>query len=105
MFVNKYRGGGLNRRSFLKAATGVAVAGAGLALPGNGLAAGSEGRLATLIDLSLCDGCPGKESPVCVAACKALNQGRIPKILEPIPVSWPQKKVEDWSKKGAFPTG
>jgi formate dehydrogenase iron-sulfur subunit len=99
MFMNKDKRGGLNRRSFLKAATGVAAAGVGLALPGKGLAAGREGHLATLIDLSLCDGCPGKETPACVAACKALNQDRIPKIHEPIPVPWPQKKAEDWSKK------
>jgi Fe-S-cluster-containing dehydrogenase component len=99
MFMNKDRCGGLNRRSFLKAATGVAAAGAGLALPGKGLAAGRKESMATLIDLSLCDGCPGKETPACVAACKVLNQGRIPKIHEPIPVPWPQKKVEDWSKK------
>ena len=97
--MNEDKRGRLNRRSFLKAATGVAFAGAGLALSGKSLAAGREGSLATLIDLSLCDGCPGKETPVCVAACKALNQDRIPTIHEPIPVPWPQKKAEDWSKK------
>jgi formate dehydrogenase iron-sulfur subunit len=95
--MNEDKRGGLNRRSFLKAATGVAVA--GLALPGKSLAAGREGGLATLIDLSLCDGCPDEEAPACVVACKNLNQDRIPKIHEPIPVPWPQKKVEDWSKK------
>jgi formate dehydrogenase iron-sulfur subunit len=99
MFMNEDKRGGLNRRSFLKAATGVAVVGTGLALPGKSFAVGGEGSLATLIDLSLCDGCPDKEAPACVAACKALNQDRIPKIHEPIPVPWPQKKVEDWSKK------
>jgi Fe-S-cluster-containing dehydrogenase component len=99
MFMNDEKRGGFNRRSFLKAATGVAVAGVGLALPEKALSAGREGNLATLIDLSLCDGCPGKESPACVAACKTLNQGRIPKINEPIPVPWPRKTIEDWSKK------
>ncbi len=91
--------GGLDRRSFLKAATGVAVAGMGISLPRKASAAGRQGRLATLIDLSLCDGCPGSEQPACVTACKTLNRNRIPKIHEPIPVPWPQKKVEDWSKK------
>jgi Fe-S-cluster-containing dehydrogenase component len=99
MFMNEDKRGGLNRRSFLKAATGVVVVGAGLALPGKSVSAGREGNLATIIDLSLCDGCSGKEPPACVAACKALNQDRIPKISEPIPAPWPQKKVEDWSKK------
>jgi Fe-S-cluster-containing dehydrogenase component len=99
MFMNDEKRGGFNRRSFLKAATGVAVASVGLALPEKALSAGREGNLATLIDLSLCDGCPGKESPVCVAVCKTLNQGRIPKINESIPVPWPRKTIEDWSKK------
>jgi Fe-S-cluster-containing dehydrogenase component len=99
MFMNDEKRGGFNRRSFLKAATGVAVASVGLALPEKALSAGREGNLATLIDLSLCDGCPGKESPACVAACKTLNQGRIPKINESIPVPWPRKTIEDWSKK------
>jgi Fe-S-cluster-containing dehydrogenase component len=98
-FMNKDKHGGLNRRSFLKAATGVAAAGVGLTLPGTAFAAGREGKLATLIDLSLCDGCPGKEPPACVAACKDLNKNRIPKIHEPIPLPWPRKIVEDWSKK------
>jgi Fe-S-cluster-containing dehydrogenase component len=99
MFMNDEKRGGFNRRSFLKAATGVAVASVGLALPEKALSAGREGNLATLIDLSLCDGCPGKESPACVAVCKTLNQGRIPKINESIPVPWPRKTIEDWSKK------
>ncbi len=97
--MNDEKRGGFNRRSFLKAATGVAVASVGLALPEKALSAGREGNLATLIDLSLCDGCPGKESPACVAVCKTLNQGRIPKINESIPVPWPRKTIEDWSKK------
>lgn len=86
-----------DRRSFLKAA-GAAMA-AGVSLPRKARAGTGQGRLATLIDLSLCDGCPGRELPACVAACKILNQDRIPKIRDPIPIPWPQKRVEDWSKK------
>ena len=56
--MRKEKRGGLSRRSFLKAATGVAVAGAGLSLPEQAQSA-EDKRLATLIDLSLCDGCPG----------------------------------------------
>ena len=97
--MNEDKRGDLNRRSFLKAAAGAAVLGTGVTLPGKSLAAGREGSLATLIDLCLCDGCPGMEAPACVSACKTLNQDRIPKIHEPIPIPWPQKMVEDWSKK------
>ena len=89
---------GLNRRAFLKVSTGVAAAGAGLALPGKGFATGGK-RLATLIDLSQCDGCPGKDIPACVGACKTINRDKIPKIHEPIPEPWPRKTIEDWSKK------
>ncbi len=89
---------GLNRRTFLRASTGVAAAGAGLALPGKVFAAGPR-RLATLIDLSRCDGCPGKDIPACVGACKAINKEKIPEINEPIPEPWPRKTIEDWSKK------
>jgi len=89
----------LNRRSFLKAATGLAsVSGIG-ALPKQ-VDAAQPGRLATLVDLSLCDGCPDKEMPACVSACKTINKNKIPPIAEPIPEPWPRKKmIEDWSKK------
>jgi Fe-S-cluster-containing dehydrogenase component len=97
--MNNDKYSGLSRRSFLRAATGVAATGAGLSLPGKVSAAGSKDRLATLIDLSLCDGCPGQDPPACVAACKALNRDKIPKIHEPIPAPWPRKTIEDWSKK------
>ena len=87
-----------NRRTFLKIGTGLAAAGAGVTLPGKGFAASGKG-LATLIDLGRCDGCPGKEMPACVAACKDINRDKIPRIHEPIPEPWPRKTIEDWSKK------
>lgn len=55
---------------------------------------------ATLIDLTKCDGCVGKETPLCVSSCRSGRQSSFP---EP-PKSalrdyWPQKKHEDWSDK------
>jgi Fe-S-cluster-containing dehydrogenase component len=61
--------------------------------------AGEGGRLATLIDLGLCDGCPDREVPACVSACKTINKETIPRIADPIPVPWPRKIIEDWSGK------
>jgi formate dehydrogenase iron-sulfur subunit len=87
----------VNRRSFLKTSAGV-VAAAGLAWPVSARAA-ETGRLATLIDLSLCDGCPDQAVPACVSACKMINRDKIPPIADPIPVPWPRKTIEDWSRK------
>ena len=87
----------ISRRSFLKASAGVAAI-SGFVLPKAAHARG-EKQLATLIDLSLCDGCSDRETPACVSACKVINKDKIPKIAEPIPMPWPRKTVEDWSKK------
>jgi len=87
---------GINRRSFLKATAGVAAL-SGLAAPK--AADAGEGRLATLIDLSLCDGCADRAVPACVTSCKDINRDKIPPVAEPIPEPWPRKIVEDWSKK------
>ncbi len=81
----------------MKASAGV-LAASGLARPGKATAA-EIGRLATLIDISLCDGCHDLEVPACVSACKTINKDKIPSIAEPIPVPWPRKTVEDWSRK------
>jgi Fe-S-cluster-containing dehydrogenase component len=87
----------MNRRSFLKTSAGV-LAASGLAWPLKAHAA-EVGRLATLIDLSLCDGCPDREVPACVSSCKTINRDKIPPVADPIPVPWPRKTVEDWSRK------
>jgi len=87
----------LSRRALLTVSAG-ALAASGLALPSPARARGA-GKLATLIDLSLCDGCPGMEVPACVAACKTINRDKIPPVADPIPVPWPRKTVEDWSRK------
>lgn len=89
----------MNRRRFLKTATASAVIGttAWLNVPQKAWA--GEGKLATLIDLTRCDGCADREVPACVAACKKVKQGSIPEPADPIPVPFPTRKVEDWSKK------
>ncbi len=87
----------MSRRSFLKISAGT-VALTGVGLPKRA-AAREKGQLATLIDLSLCDGCAALETPACVFACKTINQDKIPEPVDPIPEPWPRKTIEDWSKK------
>lgn len=54
----------------------------------------------TVIDLTKCDGCKGKEIPLCVLACREKNENRFPQPKrEDIKPYWPQKKFEDWSDK------
>lgn len=89
----------LNRRRFLKSATAAAMIGTAgiLNVPRN--AEAGEGSLATLIDLSRCNGCADRATPACVAACKKIKEGKLPEPVDPIPVPFPTRKVEDWSKK------
>ncbi|MBN1662049.1 MAG: 4Fe-4S dicluster domain-containing protein [Deltaproteobacteria bacterium] len=89
----------ISRRSFFKVTAGLAAASGITALPKN-VHAAAPGSFATLIDLSLCDGCPDRGMPACVSACKAINKDKIPPISDPIPKPWPRDKmIEDWSKK------
>lgn len=94
----KKKEAGISRRSLFKVGAGLATAG-GLAVPRTARAERKEGRLATLIDLNLCDGCPDREVPACVTACKAAKNAQVPKPVDPIPVPFPTKGIEDWSKK------
>ncbi len=87
----------ISRRSLLKASTG-ALAIPGLAFPGT-VQADVKEQLATLIDLSRCNGCVDLAKPSCVTVCKEINKNTIPAIADPIPVPWPRKTVEDWSRK------
>lgn len=87
----------LNRRSFLKIGAGAAAL-TGVSLPESAVAA-TDQQLATLIDLSLCDGCVDRKIPACVSACRAINKDKIPPVVENIPEPWPRKTIEDWSKK------
>lgn len=56
--------------------------------------------VATLIDLTRCDGCPDRDTPACVSACRTENSQRFPEpdpeMLKPY---WPQPMYEDWSDK------
>ena len=88
---------GLSRRSFLKATGGLSLA-AGITLP-KPVRAAEQGTMATLIDLSLCDGCPDRDTPACVAACREKNLGNVPEPVDPMPTLFPRGKIEDWSKK------
>lgn len=95
--MNKQNSTQINRRSFLKVAAGTAAL-SGVGLPKKSFAETGK-QLSTLIDLSLCDGCVDRKIPACVSACKMINKDKIPQIQDPIPVPWPRKTIEDWSKK------
>lgn len=91
-----------SRRTFL---AGLAAASAAAVIPKKQayaglLSTGTSGTVATLIDLSLCDGCPHLGTPACVTACRQTNAEKFP---EPKPEMlkdyWPQKFHDDWSKK------
>ena len=87
-----------SRRTFLAA---TAAAAAATVLPAKEtMAAVSDESYATIIDLTKCDGCPDKETPACVTACRTVNAEKFPepdpKMLKPY---WPQKFFEDWSGK------
>ncbi len=88
---------GINRRSFLKISTGAAAL-TGMSVPKRAFARTKE-QLATLIDLSLCDGCTDLQTPACVSACRTINKDKIPQVVANIPEPWPRKTIEDWSKK------
>jgi formate dehydrogenase iron-sulfur subunit len=89
----------LERRRFLKSATAAAMIGTAGVLSVPRRTEAGEGRLATLIDLTRCNGCADQPTPACVSACKKIKAGRIPEPVDPIPVPFPTRKVEDWSKK------
>ncbi|MCX8034069.1 MAG: oxidoreductase, partial [Thermodesulfovibrio sp.] len=58
-----------------------------------------EGKYATIIDLTKCDGCKGEIMPRCVKACREYNRERFPEPKKPILPYWPRKNYEDWSDK------
>lgn len=92
--------GALSRRGLFKVSAALLAGVSGLAaLPKQLLAAPLEGKLATLIDLSLCDGCADRPQPACVTSCKQEKNQTIPKPVDPIPSPFPTNIIEDWSKK------
>jgi formate dehydrogenase iron-sulfur subunit len=93
---------GISRRDFLKRGLGAGLAGSVIAtkLEGVAQAQTSAGEpVGTVIDLAKCDGCPGRDTPLCVSACRSKNQDRFPQPQGDIPLNWPQGKNEDWSDK------
>ncbi|MFQ3573663.1 MAG: oxidoreductase, partial [Thermodesulfovibrionales bacterium] len=59
----------------------------------------TEGKYATIIDLTVCDGCRDEPIPRCVKACREYNGERFPEPQKPIQPYWPRKGYEDWSDK------
>lgn len=97
---------GISRREFMKRTFASGVAG-GLILTGAEKAAEASGKeqpVGTFIDMTLCDGCKGREIPACVSACRSKNQSRFPVPVKDIPKFWPQNKTEDWSDKKGLTT-
>lgn len=92
-----------SRRSFL---AGMAAAATATAVPTKAKAARrysgdiSPDSYATLIDLTKCDGCPGKDMAACVSACRTANVHKFPEpdpaMLKPY---WPQNFYDDWSDR------
>ena len=90
----------ISRRGLFKLSAGLLAGATGIAtLPKQVLAAPLQGKLATLIDLSLCDGCADKPQPACITSCKQTKNPTIPVPVDPIPSPFPTNIIEDWSKK------
>lgn len=87
-----------NRRTFL--AGSIAAVSAATLPKRSAYAATNKPKLATLIDLTRCDGCNGESMPRCVTACRTKNKDRFP---EPTPEMlkdyWPKNFHEDWSSQ------
>lgn len=84
----------VSRRGFLALSTAVCST----LFFGNSVEA-KEGKYATLIDLTKCDGCKDEPIPRCVKACRDYNRDRFPEPKKPILPYWPRKTYEDWSDK------
>lgn len=84
----------ISRRGFLALSSAI---GASLLLGNNAEAV--EGKYATLIDVTKCDGCKDEPIPRCVKACREYNKDRFPEPKKPIQPYWPRKTYEDWSDK------
>ncbi len=90
----------MDRRGFLKAGAAFLGAAATAGIPAdNSHALDRRKAVATLIDLTKCDGCDGEEVPICVKACRTENADRFPEPVKPIPDVFPTHKIADWSDR------
>lgn len=91
---------GISRRDFLRRGLASGLAGGAIATGLGGTAAAATGEpVGTMIDLTLCDGCAGRDSQACVSACRIEHADDFPEPIEDIGDYWPQKKHEDWTGK------
>lgn len=89
----------LSRRHFLRATAGLAALSGISIAPFPAAGASRRADLATLIDCTLCDGCPDHDVALCVSACRKRSLGRIPDPERPIPQLFPRGQIEDWSER------
>lgn len=90
----------MSRRSFLQRTALAGAAGAAVMAQGPTAAAAEQGMpMATVIDLTRCDGCAAYKTPLCVEACQTKNKARFPEPVKPMQDYWPRKGFEDWSDK------
>jgi formate dehydrogenase iron-sulfur subunit len=88
----------ISRRTFL---AGMAAAtSAAVFPPRRALGGVQEDAWATLIDLSLCDGCSHLGTPRCVESCRQANAGDFPEPdVTMLKDYWPQSFHDDWSNR------
>ena len=89
----------ISRRSFFRRTAAAGAAGAVIMAKGAAANAAAGQPMATVIDLTKCDGCANQKNPLCVAACQSKNRSRFPEPVKPIMDYWPRKGFEDWSDK------
>ena len=90
----------ISRRSFFRRTAAAGAAGAVIMAKGAASANAATGQpMATVIDLTRCDGCANQKTPLCVSACQTKNRSRFPEPVKPIMDYWPRKGFEDWSDK------
>ncbi|GEL08418.1 4Fe-4S dicluster domain-containing protein [Salisediminibacterium halotolerans] len=92
----------MDRRNFLKRASAATAAAAVVTTQSKwAVASGGESnkQIGSIIDLTKCDGCEHKDTPLCVAACKTKNADRFPQPAGEIMDYWPRDHHEDWSNE------
>jgi Fe-S-cluster-containing dehydrogenase component len=85
----------ISRRAFIKSGITAAAAATVAGPPARASAAGIDGHLATLINISKCIGCGA-----CVEACRDGNGAKFPTPEKPFPQMYPERvQVSDWSER------